>query len=164
MSMPSVIKPTPLIIVVVILSVSEAIVEEANLPAPPLPAVSKMIENLLDHLRSKQLRNGYAMYIMRQNNFQTWMQLAKQDKMLWPWFQSFLDELLDSNKSSVFDEACRYIMDRLLKFAKNAMENRKSNTNDSLEYSCFHFFASNELATICSILLPTEPMQTIKSG
>ena len=64
----------------------------------------------------------------------------------------------------MFDEACRYIMDRLLKFAKDAMENRKSNTNDSFEYSCFHFYASDELATICSNLLPTEPMRTIKSG
>ena len=71
---------------------------------------------------------------------------------------------LDSNKSSVFDESCRYIMDKLLEFAKNAMENRKSNSNDSFGYSCFHFFASNDFATICSTLLPTEPVQTIKYG
>ena len=71
---------------------------------------------------------------------------------------------LDSNKSSVFDESCRYIMDKLLEFAKNAMENRKSNSNDSFGYSCFHFFASDDFATICSTLLPTEPMRTIKSG
>ena len=82
-------------------SITEAIVEEADKPPPPLPTVAKMIENVIDHLGSKKLINGYAMYIMEQNNFQTWMHLAKEDKRLWPWFQSFLDELLDSTKSSV---------------------------------------------------------------
>ena len=113
--------------------VMEPITEEADKPPPHLPTVAEMIENVLDHLGSKKLISGYTMNIMEQNNFQTWMHLAKEDKSLWPWFQSFLDELLESNKSSVFDEACRYIMDRLLKFAKNAMENRKSNINDSFE-------------------------------
>ena len=66
-SMSSVIGPTPPQIVVAIPSVTEVIIEEADLLAPPQATVSEMIENVLDHLGSKQLRNGYAMYIMEQN-------------------------------------------------------------------------------------------------
>ena len=85
-SMPSVTEPTPLPIVSAMPSVTEEIVEEANKPPPHLPTAAEMVENGVDHLGSKKLINGYAMYITEQNNFQTWMHLAKEDKRLWLWF------------------------------------------------------------------------------
>ena len=90
-----------------------------NLPLPPRHTADKMIQNVLDSLQSKKLRDGYASYIMEQAHFHHWILLAKEDIKLWSWFQSFLDNTLDLKISETFYEACRLVMNQLLEFGKD---------------------------------------------
>lgn len=138
--------------------------EEDDLPPPPPPTADEMIANVMKSLRSKTLRDGYASYLMEQVSFQMWILIAKEDSQLWPWFQSFLDDTLDPLNSRIFDEACRLIMDELLKFGESALLKRTSTSADSFEFKLFHFLLSDELREICRLKLPTEAMASIYAG
>ena len=130
--------------------------EVDNMPPPPLPTTEEMVDNVLSNLASKKLRHGYASYIMEQGDFHNWIHLAKEDKAVWPWFVSFTEDLLDVQKSQMFDECCRHIMDKLISFEKDAMLNRKLTSADSYEYRLFHFLVSKEFQLICSTMLSTN--------
>ena len=54
-------------------------------------------------------------------------------------------------------------MDKLLKFGENAMSNCNTTSSHSFEYSCFHYFSSNDFQKLCSSMLPTERMRTVKA-
>ena len=92
-----------------------------------------MAKTVLKNLRAKKLQNGFAAFLMEQESFYKWLLVAKENKEVWPWFESFLADTLDLEKSQLFDETCRCIMDQLFDFAKVALENRRNNSSHSFE-------------------------------
>ena len=140
--------------------------QDANIstPPPPRPTPEQMIENVIKRLRSKKLDGGYASILIDQDSFKKWLLIAKESAELWPWFESFLKDTLDAEVSRKFDEACRSIMDVILSFLINSLQNRKNNKADSFEYQLWHFFLSEKLRNLCSMILPTTSMKEIKPG
>lgn len=130
-----------------------------DLPPPPLRSPEDMLKSVGRKVKAKKLRDGFASYLLEQPSFQKWILIAKEDSTLWPWFESFLDDILDGEFSRAFDHACRKIMDQLFEYAEKAMSNRRSTKTDSFEYSLFHYQCSDELYQTCSAMLPTEAMK-----
>ena len=79
-------------------------------------------------------------------------------------FQSFTEDLLDESASYLFDEYCRHVMDRLIVFGRETMIHRANNSAGGYEYRLFTYLLSDEFDLICSTMLPTKPMQSIKAA
>ena len=97
--------------------------DNSLLPPPPASA-EHMIEAALHSLKTKELRNGYASYLMDHEYMHHWIHIAREDQHLWSWFQSFLNDTLVGSISEEFDVACGLIMNRLMDFGKDVEQSK----------------------------------------
>ena len=101
---------------------------------------------------------------MEQGDFHNWIHIAKEDDAVWPFFVSFTEDLLEDSTSRLFDEYCRLVMDRLVPFCRETMLHRTNTSADGYEYALFRFLLSDEFDLICSTMLPTKKIQSIKAA
>ena len=63
-------------------------IDEDNADSQPASA-EDMIKATVRSLKQKKLLRGYASYLCEQPSLRSWAILAKEDVVVWPWFESF---------------------------------------------------------------------------
>ena len=104
--------------------------KDEDTTALTLASAEDMIKATVRSLKQKRLLRGYASYLCEQPRLRSWEILAKEDAVVWPWFESFFCVTMKQESARQFDHACRLIMRHLFLFAESALDNRKRNAED----------------------------------